>query len=348
MSFKKISFTFAAVALMMALVAGCAPAAPAATQAAPAAATQAPAATQEQFKVGLLSPGPVNDKGWNQLAYDGVKAIESELGAKMSYVELPDSPTEFEKAFTDYASQGYDLVIGHGYQFEDAMAKVAPQFPDTVFVTSGGTKFGPNYGPMIMKQEEPFYLLGLIAANMTKTGKALGVGGQDIPAISGPFAGFKQGFESVSGNTFNVTYLNNWTDVGAAKEAALAGYNDGADFFIPNANIAGLGVFQAAQEKDFYAFGANGDQSAEAPDQILASSFLSYTQGFVNLAKAIQAGAYVGNQPVLFGLKDEGVVGIVYNDKIKGEIPADVLAKVDEAIAKIKSGEIVVEGTYIK
>src|SRR3989304_4771878 len=83
-------------------------------------ATPAAPAAQKTLKVGLLSPGPAQDKGWNQLAYDGLMAIKSQLGADVSYVEVADSPSEFEKAFTDYASQGYDLVIGHGYQFQDA------------------------------------------------------------------------------------------------------------------------------------------------------------------------------------------------------------------------------------
>lgn len=338
MSWKKHLVTLLAVIMILAVLAGCA------SSPVPAA-TEAP---KKEFKVGLLSPGPVNDKGWNQLAYDGIKLIEKEMGAKISYVELGESPTEFEKAFTDYASQGYDLVIGHGFQFEDAMEKVAPKFPDTVFVTSGGTKFGANYGPMIMRQEEAFYLLGVIAANMTKSGKAVGVGGMDIPAISGPFAGFRDGFETVEGNTFTTTYLNSWTDVGAAKEAAIAAYNDGADFIFPNANIAGLGVFQAAQEKGFYTFGANADQSPEAPDQILASSVLDYPQAFLALAKSIQDGTYEGNKPVSFGLKNEGIVKLVYNEKMKDKIPAEVIAKVDEAQKKIIAGEIEVSGTYLK
>lgn len=348
MSKKTLLSILALMTILVSLV-GCAQSqSPAASS---TSAPQAPAATPtaaKQFKVGLISPGPVHDKGWNELAYQGIKLIEKEMGAKVSYVEVGDSPTEYEKAFTDYASQGYDFVIAHGYQFQDAMEKVAPQFPKTVFVTSGGVKYGPNYGPMIMRQEEAFYLLGVIATNMTKTGKAVGIGGQDIPAISGPFAGFKQGFETVPGHTFSVTYINNWTDLGAAKEAGLAAFADGADFEIPNANIAGLGVFQAAQEKKFWAFGANGDQSSEAPDQILASSVLDYPKAFLTMAKSIQNGTYKGNQITSYGLKDPGIVYITYNDKLKSQIPADVLAKVDDAQKKIISGEIQVSGTYIK
>lgn len=314
-------------------------------QPAPAAApTSAPQA--QALKVGLLSPGPVQDKGWNQLAYDGLMAIKSELGAEVSYVELPESPSEFEKAFTDYASQGYDLVIGHGFQFQDAALKVAAEFPDTVFVTSGGTNVAANLAPIVMRHEEAMYLLGIIAAEMTETGKAVGVGGQDIPAISGTFQGFEAGFATKPGNTFSVTYLNSWTDIGAAKEATLAAYAAGADIVLPNANIAGQGVFQAAQEQDQWTFGTNADQSALAPDHILANTVLDYTAAFIAIAESVRDGKFVGNAPVSFGLKDGDIVYITYNPKTQGQIPAEVQAAVDAAKAKIISGEIVVPGSY--
>jgi len=296
--------------------------------------------------VGLLSPGPAQDKGWNQLAYDGLMAIKNDLGAEVSYVEVADSPSEFEKAFTDYASQGYDLVIGHGYQFQDAAAKVAAQFPKTVFITSGGTNVAPNLAPIVMRHEEAMYLLGVIAAHMTKTGKAVGIGGQDMPAISGTYQGFGAGFETVPGHEFSVTYINSWTDIGAAKEATLAAYAAGADIVLPNANIAGQGVFQAAEESGNWTFGTNADQSALAPDRILANSILDYTKAFLAIAVAVRDGKFVGNQPVSFGLKDSEVIYITYNPATQDKIPADVKAMVEAAKAKIISGEIKVPGGY--
>ncbi len=327
-------------ATVLALVAAaCSPATALAPTAAPAA---------KVLKVGLLSPGPVQDKGWNQLAYDGLMAIKDQLGAEVSYVELPESPSEFEKAFTDYASQGYDLVIGHGFQFQDAALKVATQFPDTVFVTSGGTNVAPNLAPIVMRHEEAMYLLGIIAAGMSETGKAVGIGGMDIPAISGTYQGFEASFEATAGNEFSVTYLNSWTDIGAAKEATLAAYAAGADIVLPNANIAGQGVFQAAQEQDKWTFGTNADQSSLAPDNILANTVLDYTAAFIAIAESVRDGKFVGNQPVSFGLKDADgkIVYITYNPKVQDQIPADVQAAVETAKAKIISGEIVVPGSY--
>lgn len=306
------------------------------------------AAAENTLRVGLLSPGPVNDQGWNQLAYDGIRLIEEQMGADISYIEVSESPAEFEKGFSDYASQGYDLVIGHGFQFQDAAAKVAPQFPETVFVTSGGTAVDQNLAPVIMRMEEAMYLLGVIAAHMTETGKAVGVGGMDIPAISGPFAGFEAGFESVPGNEFTVTYINSWTDVGAAKEAALAALAEGADIILPNANIAGQGVFQAAQEEGFWTFGVTADQSSLAPDRVLGNSVINYPQAFLEVAQSVKDGTFAPNTPQSFGLEDENVVFITYNPNTEDQIPAEVKALVEESAQKIISGEIEVPGTYLK
>lgn len=360
---KSKSWVLVAVVVMLSmLLAQCAPAAteaPAApadtaAPAAPAAeekATEAPAAApaeEEPFKVGLISPGPVNDQGWNQLAYDSLLNIEKEMGAEISYVEVAESPAEFEKALTDYASQGYQFVIAHGYQFQDAVEKVAPNFPDTVFVTSGGEKFGPNYGPVVMALWEPLYLVGVIAGNLTKTGKGAYIGGMEIPAISGPYEGLKQGFETVEGNTLSITYINSWEDVGAAKEAALAAVAEGADFIVANANIAGTGVFQVANENKIWTAGLNADQTSEAPDYILANGVIDYPASFLTIAKAVKDGTFVGNQPIVLTLKNEDAVYLSYNPKTQNLITPEIQALVDEAAAKIKSGEILVDGDYTR
>lgn len=339
---KRTIYCFLFGLILVALV-GCSPQPPAET-------TPEVLPTEEPskpFKVGLLSPGPVHDQGWNETAYNGIMLMKEEMGAEVSYVEVSESPAEFEKAFTDYASQGYDLVIGHGYQFQDAALKVATQFPDTIFVTSGGVNVAPNLAPVVMSFEEANYLIGIIGGSLSETHKGAGVGGMDIPAISGPTAGFEAGFNSIPGNSFSVTYLNSWTDVGAAKEAALAANSSGADVIFANANIAGQGVIQAAQEKDFWTFGISADQSSLAPDHVLASAIMDYAKAFLQVAKIVQAGEWVPNEPVYFGLGDgDMIVDIIYNPNLESKIPDDVKAKVEQARQEIIDGKLKVPGGY--
>ncbi len=331
---KQTRFGLTLLLLTAILLAGCAPA---------AAPTQAP----KTLKVGLLSPGPVHDGGWNELAYESIKLIEKELGAKVSYVEISDSPSDIEKAFRDYASQGYDMIIGHSYVHQDAAEIVAKDYPKVVFLTSGGEKVGANYAPVIFKENEVMYLLGIIAAHMTKTGKAIGVGGEEIPAISLPSDGFKAGFETVSGNQYTITYINSWEDIVVGKEAALAGIAAGADIVIPNANIAGQGAFQAAEEKGIWAFGTNTDQSSLSPKTILASTVFNYAQAYLDIAKSIQSGTFKGNHVFAVGLDNAQAAYVAYNPALKDKIPADVLKMVETTRQDIVSGKLVVPGNMI-
>src|SRR5687767_7485964 len=89
------------------------------------------------FRVALLTPGPISDRSWNGGAYDGLLRIRDSLGADISHIQTR-TPAEFEENFRQYGAQGYDLVFGHGFEFQEAALRVAPTYPATVFVTTSG------------------------------------------------------------------------------------------------------------------------------------------------------------------------------------------------------------------
>ena len=189
--------------LLVALV----PAPPCAGQTSPAA---------KPFKVALLSPGPVSDAGWNALAYEGLLAIRDQLGAEIAQTQTK-TPAEFEEGFRDFARRGYQLVFGHGFEFQDAAAAVAPDFPGTVFITTSGNTVRKNVAPMRFMLEEATYLEGMLAAGMSKTGKAGAVGGIEIPSVKSTIIAFEAGAKAVRPDFTTVTtYVGNWEDVGAA------------------------------------------------------------------------------------------------------------------------------------
>ncbi len=331
---KKSLFVVVSLVVVLALLGvGCAP--------------KEKATESKVFKVGLLSPGPVHDQGWNELAYNSIKLIEKEMGAQVSYVEIEETPSVVEKAFRDYAEQGYNMIIGHSFSFQDAAETVAKDYPNTVFLTSGGEKVGPNLAPVVFKENEVAYLMGIIGAYMTKTGKAIAIGGEEIPAISNPQTGFCAGFETVSGNSCQMTYINSWDDIGAGKEAAVAAIAAGADVVVPNANIAGQGAFQAAQEAGVWAFGTNMDQHDLAPETIIASTVYDYPQAYLAIAKEIQAGTFVGNKVIGIGPETEGAAYVAFNPDLQSKIPAEAMTKYEEAKEKILAGELEVPGNMI-
>jgi simple sugar transport system substrate-binding protein len=330
---------------MTALVAACGGAVAPATQeeAAPAAQEEETAAPAKEddgtFKVGLLSPGSVNDQGWNQIAYDALLRIEEDLGAEISYVELEQNPASFEKAFRDYASQGYDLVLGHDFEFHDAAQTVSKEYPDTYFFISSSRIHDGNVIGLNTDSSQPFYLMGVIAAKM---GNGAGlVGGMEIPPVSEALTGFVNGAHSINPDyPVSETYIGNFTDAAAAKEAAVSMLAEGADFVVPDADVAGLGVYQAVSEAgpEIGTFGVFGDFTDKAPDNVLANYYAFYGNGIVKIAQAVQEDTFEPTGNIEFGLADEDVMWLEFNEN--ADIPEDVMEAVEEAKQQIVSGQV--------
>lgn len=304
----------------------------------------------EKFKVALLLPASVTDGGWNAFAYDGLKAIEKELGAKISHIESR-TPTDQEAHFRDYALDGYQLIFGHGFGYQDPAKQVAPDFPETVFITSTGNTVTDNISPIVFAIEEPVYLLGVIAGLMTQTNKIGIVGGQNISAINSMFSAFEQGAKRVNPDVVvRRAYVGNWSDIGKGKELALAHINEGSDFLFPVADVAGLGVFQAveaaqADGKTAYAFGVYRDQSELSPTAIVASAVVT-PKVFVHLAKVVMEGTFEP-QPYRFKMAEDEALTYVYNPALKDKVPEAVQKAVEDAKAKIIAGELKVSQTYL-
>jgi basic membrane lipoprotein Med (substrate-binding protein (PBP1-ABC) superfamily) len=294
--------------------------------------------TSTDFKVALLTPGPVSDAGWNALAYEGLLAIRDQVGAEIAQIETK-TPAEFEEGFRDFARRGYQLVFGHGFEFQDAAAAVSADFPATVFITSSGNTVRANVAPLRFMIEEATFLQGILAGQMSKTEKVGVIGGIEIPSVKSTILAFEKGFSLVRPHgKVLVTYLGNWEDVGAAREASLALIHQGADFLFHNADAAGLGVFQAADEKKVYALGTNKNQNDIAPEVVLCSAVIDIPHAFVRVAKQVKAGTFEGKIE-RFGIKD-GVVSLVYNPRLEGKIPQHTKMFIDDARKAIVRGEL--------
>jgi basic membrane protein A and related proteins len=231
----------------------------------------APSAADD-FKVALLTPGPISDQSWNGGAYEGLIRIRDSLGAKVSHIQTK-TPAEFDENFRQYGSQGYRLVFGHGYEFQDAAKRVAPEFPKTIYITTSGTTSGPNLAGMSFAFADASYLAGMLAASMTKTNTLGAIGGTELPPVVESFRAFEQGAHTVNPAIKVITaYIGNWDDVSAGKEQALAQISRGVDVIFQNADAAGLGVFQAAREtRKAFVVGANSNQNSIAPEVTLGS-----------------------------------------------------------------------------
>ncbi len=297
------------------------------------------------LKVALLTPGPVSDAGWNAAAYEGLELIKARLGADTALVQTK-SPADFEDAFRDFASRGFDLIFAHGFEYTDSALEVARSFPNTYFVVSSGSESSANVASIAFNVDQATYVEGVLAAGVSKTGVVGAVGGIELPSIKLFFEGFKRGFLSVQPKgRILISYTGNFDDVGAAKEAALAQISQGADVLIHNADAAGLGVFLAAEQAHVYAFGVFNNQNNVAPDVVLASAVTSTPLAFLKIATEVKDKRFHPGM-LEFGTQD-GMVNVVYNPKLELRIPAAALERARKAEHDLATGQLVLPPTVL-
>ena len=291
-----------------------------------------------EMRVALLTPGPITDQSWNAGAYNGLKMIRDSLGARISHIQTR-TPAEFEENFRQYGAQGYDLVFGHGFEFQDAALRVAPDYPKTWYVTTSGNSTARNVAGMTFAFEEASYLAGLVAGAMTKSGVVGVIGGTELPPVKASFAAFEAGAKAARPDVRVLSsFIGNWDDVSAGKEQALAQIGRGADVIFQNADAAGLGVFQAAKERgDVYVVGSNSNQNAVAPDVTLGSVVIDLPRAFLLVAREVQEKRFQ-SRVVNLGMQS-GVVNLVMNPALESRVPAATRRRLDSLSTLILAGK---------
>jgi basic membrane protein A len=332
---------FAAVALAaLVLVAGCVRKA------------ETPAAPPGTLQVGLVfDVGGRGDKSFNDAAYAGLERAQQELGIRFTTLETGEG-ADREAQMRQLAAGGSQLVFGVGFLFSDDIYGLAQEFPDVKFAcvdytVKEGQALPPNLTALEFKEHEGSFLVGALAALLTKTGKVGFVGGMEIPLIKKFEAGYRAGAKAANPKVEVLVKYAGATgtafkDPTKGKELGLAEYNQGADIIFHASGSTGLGVFEAAREKGpgHYAIGVDADQYAEAPGFILTSMVKRVDTAVFDTIEELKAGRWQGGVRE-FGLGEKGV-GWVYDDNNRALIPAGVKAKVDALEAEIAAGRIVV------
>ena len=295
------------------------------------------ATARKTFRVALLTPGPISDQSWNGGAYQGLMRIKDSLGATVSHIQTK-TPAEFEEQFRQYGAQGYDLVFGHGFEFQDAAKRVGPDYPKTIFITTSGSTSGANVAGMEFAFADASYLAGMVAGSVTKSNILGVIGGSELPPVKESFAAFQQGAKAMNPTvTVLTSYIGNWDDVSAGKEQALAQISRGADIIFQNADAAGLGVFQAAREtKKALVVGSNSNQNGVAPDVTIGSVVIDLPHAFMTVAREVKEGRF---QPrvIRLGTSSE-VVSLVLNPLLTPRVTPATLQAVDSMRTEMRAG----------
>lgn len=300
-----------------------------------------------QFRVALLTPGPISDQAWNQRAYEGLMRIRDSLGAQISHVETA-TPAQFEENFRAYGAKGFDLVFGHGSEFQDAALRVSAEFPKTVYVTTGGNTAAGNAVGMEFAFEEGSYVAGMVAGAVTKSNTIGCIGGTELPPVKRSFDAFADGAKAINPKIrVLVAYIGNWEDASAGREQAIAQIGRGADVIFGNADAAGLGIFQAAREsRSALVIGANADQAHVAPEAVIGSVVIDIPHAFLSVAREIRTGGFTP-RVISFGTRSD-VVRWVYNPALENRVPPAARAQVESVTAHIREGTFSVQPRTVR
>lgn len=295
------------------------------------------------LKVAMILPGPISDHGWNMMAYEALKNVESELGVEIAYNENTSS-SEYESIFRGYSAAGYDLVIGHGFEFSNAAKKVALQYQDTKFlITSSNITQKPNVASFRLNDAQSGFFQGVIAAFLTESNKIGTIGGQEIPPIINQQKGFRAGVEYIDSDIKTTsTYTGSFTDVAKAKEMAQAMIENNIDVIIADADEANLGIIEAAKEaKDIMIIGSSGDLGKKSPNVVVTSLVEKFSKGVLKVVKEIQQGDFT-NKVYEIGMKEDAITIAPYR-AFKDKLSKEEKESIGELVEKVKSGKINLE-----
>ena len=298
------------------------------------------AADGEGLKVALLLSGAANDKGWNQTAYEGAQKACEKYGYELAYKENLEV-ADISAAFADYASAGYDVVIGHGYEFGDPALEVAETYPDTKFICTEADASADNVASYVMACEQTAYVEGIIAASTSESGKLGAIGPIPGDSLVKIINGYEDGAKSVNPDIeVQTAWTNSFVDTQLAQEAAKAMIDNGVDVIKHCANACGNGAMTAAVEAGIWCQGDSYDQSSLAPDNILDSAIYNLDVVIDTALGSVADGSFEGDVYNL-GMAD-GAVEVLLSDNLSD----DVKATAQDAIDKIVSGELEVERDY--
>jgi len=283
------------------------------------------------------------DKSFNEGVYNGAEKFKKDTGIAYRDLEIQNE-SQREQVLRKFAKDGYSPIMTVGFAWETALKKVAPEFPNTKFGIIDDVVDLPNVQSITFKEQEGSFVVGVIAADTSKTGKVGFVGGMDIPLISKFQCGYQQGVKYASDGKVEVfanmtgTTPAAWNDPVKGGELAKSQMDRGADIVYAAAGATGQGVLKAAADAGKYGIGVDSNQNYLFPGRVLTSMLKHVDVATYNSFMDAKNGTWKAGHEEL-GLKEGGVDYALdkYNEKL---ITPEVKAKADQAKTDIISGKI--------
>lgn len=293
------------------------------------------------IKVGLLLEGSLGDESINDQAYEGLLKVAEDFGVETKYVECDDT-SKYIDYLEGLVSAGFNVICCDSFNQEEALSEFAPQHPDVHFmILDTEVSDIDNVASFTYATHECSYLAGIAAAMKSESNVIGFIGGMQIPTIEKFQVGFEEGVHSVKPDaTVIVKYIGNdnsaWNDPATAKTLTMDCISNGADVCYHAAGASGMGMIEACVEKGIWAIGVNIDQAHLAPENMLTSALTKGDRAVYLFTESCVNGTPLSGMTVL-NCANEGV-GVVESEFMT----EDIMAAVNDAVAKIVNGELTV------
>ncbi|WP_306027458.1 BMP family ABC transporter substrate-binding protein [Stappia sp. MMSF_3263] len=288
----------------------------------------------DKLKIGFIYVGPIGDHGWSYQHNQGRIAIEEEFGDQVEtvYIENVSEGPDAERAIERLARDGAGLIFTTSFGFMNPTVKVAKKFPDVKFEHATGYKRADNLSTYSARFYEGRYIIGQIAAKMSKSGTAGYIASFPIPEVVRGINSFMLGAQSVNPDfKVKVVWVNTWYDPGKEADAAKALLDQGADVIAQHTDSPA--PLQVAEERGAIGFGQASDMINFAPKAQLTAIVDDWSVYYKGRVKAVLDGTWK-SEDVWGGLAAEMVLMAPYTN-----LPEDVAKAAAETQEKIRSGE---------
>ncbi|MBX0359673.1 BMP family ABC transporter substrate-binding protein [Halobacillus sp. Nhm2S1] len=263
--------------------------------------------TEDTISAGLIvTDSGLGDDSFSDSAFQGLEQARDELGITFDYREPFDQ--DYEKNAKELLAQDHDVIIGLGYNSQEAIEKLAKENPDQSFVMIDAVSELENVTSITFKEDEGSYLIGLIAGMKTKTDTVGFIGGEKIPVVERFEKGFKAGVQKANPDaTILSEYAGTFDDDEQGASITNDMVEEDADFVFPAAGFTGIGVLKEAQKQGIYAFGVDSDQFFVAEEAVVSSMLKNVNVALYDVMKLLNDGQKLDGGTQTLGIQENGV-----------------------------------------
>ncbi|MGE3290323.1 MAG: BMP family ABC transporter substrate-binding protein [Geminicoccaceae bacterium] len=288
-------------------------------------------------KIAFIYGATAQDGGWNEALDKARAAVEEQLGVTIAVTEnVPEEATALRNAIDLYVKRGFNIIVGTTYGYSDGILEAARQYPEVAFVNASGTTNAPNLEGFYARTYQGWYLAGMAAAGVSKSGKIGILGGFPVGVVNWDVNAFTLGVRAIKPDaTVTVVYTNSWWDPVKEGQVTEAMLDQGIDV-IAN-NLSSSAPFIAAEQRGVPSIGFQLDMRQHAPEGNLTSVMFRWDQYLVPTIKAIMDGTW---QPSEYGAFPGMTEGVIELAPLSEQVPPEVVARMEEAKAAMKAGTL--------